>query len=231
MENRWEERGTQSGDGGTVATAQQRAGEVAGAAGEGAKRVAGEAVDEARHVADEAATQARQLFETSMQELRSQADEKARRAAGGLRSWSDQLGALAAGQPDQASQAREYAREAEYHLSSWATRIEQSGIDGLLADVSSFARRRPMVFLGAAGLTGFLLGRIVRVAASTDGPISGDGDGWDRTRELAATEPRSLNAPAAASAQTSGYTSDYTSGQTSREGVTGSTRSPRTGSQ
>jgi hypothetical protein len=150
-------------------TAKERAEQAAGAAGEGAKQVASEAATQARGIAEEATTQAGKLYETSRLELRDQADQRARRAATGLRSWSDQLGALAQGRPDAAGPVVGYVQDAQHRLADYASRIEDRGVDAVFSDLSSFARRRPLVFLGAAGLAGFMIGRVVRGVAQGDG--------------------------------------------------------------
>jgi hypothetical protein len=51
--------------------------------------------------------------------------------------------------------------------------MDQRGVEGVLDDVRSFARRRPGVFLLGAGIAGFAVGRLVRGAK--DAPTSRPG--------------------------------------------------------
>ena len=46
------------------------------------------------------------------------------------------------------------------------SRLEDRGIEGVVDDVSRFARRRPGVFLLAAAGAGFVVGRFVRSGVS-----------------------------------------------------------------
>jgi hypothetical protein len=55
--------------------------------------------------------------------------------------------------------------QAEQRMQHYASALRQRGPDGVLADVRRFARRRPAMFLFAAGVTGFALGRAVRAGA------------------------------------------------------------------
>ena len=79
-----------------------------------------------------------------------------------MRTLSDQVSALAEGRPDDAGPLAGYLDDAQVRVSSIADRLEQGGPQGLLDDVTAFARRRPIVFLAAAGAAGFLAGRLAR---------------------------------------------------------------------
>ena len=46
--------------------------------------------------------------------------------------------------------------------SAWRSRLDQGGVDAVMADARSFARRRPGAFLLGAVTVGFLTGRLVR---------------------------------------------------------------------
>ena len=62
----------------------------------------------------------------------------------------------------------------------FANRLEMSGPQGLVDDVSSFARRRPGAFLLAAGVAGFAVGRIARAGAA----VAHDGQSNSQPRML-----------------------------------------------
>ena len=58
-----------------------------------------------------------------------------------------------------------------------ASRMEQGGAQGVVEDVTRFARRRPGAFLAGAAGVGFVVGRLVRAGAASqqdDGPSTGD---------------------------------------------------------
>jgi hypothetical protein len=86
------------------------------------------------------------------------------------------------------------AHNAATRLDGVASRVERDGIDGLLDDVRSYARRRPGTFLVAAGVAGFVVGRLARNASSA---LS------------APQQPAPVTTPAAPSAE-----SDYIGGAT-----------------
>lgn len=159
--------------------ATSAAGDAASTAGDEAKRVAAEAKTQARSVVEEAKGQASGLIDQTRDELRAQADARSANAAGALHTLSDRLQALADGRPGEAGPLAGYLDEARGQVSGFADRLERDGVQGVVTDVSDFARRRPGLFLLAAAGTGFLVGRLVRSGAkavnadgpSVDGPI------------------------------------------------------------
>jgi hypothetical protein len=135
-----------------AATVKDRALEETGA-------VVGEAKRQAGHVADEA-----------RQELRRQGDEQAHRLAGGLHDTGRQLHAMAdAGD----GLVADLARQASDRVEHLATTLDQRGLDGVAQDVRGFARRRPGLFLAAAGAAGFAVARAIRYQRQSDGNGSG----------------------------------------------------------
>lgn len=161
--------------------AAQRGGEVVGTAAEQAREVVGTAAEQARTLAGQAKDQARTVIQDAAQQARDQSEQQARRAAGSLRQTGDQLRALAEGRPDEAGQAGEWARQLAEQLSTVAQRVEDGGVEGVLRDVSRFARRRPGVFLLGAAAAGFAVGRMIKNAGSDDDGSQrlGQGDGQD----------------------------------------------------
>ena len=157
---------SRTSDGGTVSAVAESASDVGAEAGAQVKAVAQEASAHVRELADRARSDVRQ-----------QAQVRAGQAADGVRTFSSQLDALAAGDVDGAGPLAEYVRDASARASRLAGRLDQ-GPDAVLDDVRAFARRRPLVFLGVAGVLGFAAGRLLRSGASaaTD-EVPGQGDG------------------------------------------------------
>lgn len=154
------------GAGEMARTAKDEASNVASAAADTARTVAGEAATQAKAMATQVTDQVQSLFHEARGELMSQADTKSRQATSGLRTLSGQLSALAEGRTSEAGPLADYLQEARGKVSALASRVENGGPQGVLDDVTGFARRRPALFLlGAAG-AGFVIGRIVRSGAA-----------------------------------------------------------------
>jgi hypothetical protein len=187
----------------TAATVQSTAATVQ----ESARDVASEVKSEARAVASEASDQARRLYATTKDELAGQAQAKTDQAAQGLRRLSDQVRALAEGRTQDAGQLTGYARDAHDRLMQFASRLEAGGPQGLLDDVSRFARRRPLVFIGACAGAGFLLTRFVRAGTSQDQPAAQQ-PVWARTTPSGSSQPSgALAEPAPHTLEGDGFTS------------------------
>jgi len=160
---------------GTASAARAEGKRVVGTAAEGAKEVAQEASTQARHVVQEAGTQLRVLANEGRDQLRAQADQQTRRASQNLRTLAEQARALAEGRIDDAGALGDRVGTVAAQLSTAADRLERRGFDGLLADVTAFARRRPAAFIGLTTLAGFAVSRIGRnLTGSRDGDGSAD---------------------------------------------------------
>src|SRR3954451_8480097 len=142
-------------------TVREQAGEVAATAREHVSDVVGTARNDGREVID----RTRHAVEV---EARQRTDELAR----SVRRFGDGLVALADGRPDEAGPVRNYARDAATRVDGLAQRLESRGYDGLVDDVSTFARRRPGVFLASSALLGFAVGRIIRSGGASSGSSS-----------------------------------------------------------
>jgi hypothetical protein len=140
-----------------------------------AREVGHDAKEEAAHVAHAAAEEARDLARDMRQELMVQARQQTERAGQGLRQLGSQLRALRAGDKERAGQVEKYAAEAQVRIDRMARRIEERGFDGVMADVRSFARRRPGTFLLGAAAAGFVTGRVLRGSADEARKESGNG--------------------------------------------------------
>ena len=159
--------GTRSGpgSGGTGDEAKQQASRVGQDAKESGQHVKGVAEDEAAGVAQEAKSQAKGLLETTRSEVSEQASQQTRRAASGLSALGEQLQSLASGDP-QEGPATDLVRQAADRVSGAARWMEGREPADLLADVQSFARRRPGAFIAIAAGVGLVAGRLTRGVAA-----------------------------------------------------------------
>lgn len=147
---------------------------IVGQAQSAAGDVVSSAKDQALALTEEAKYQARELMTTTRQQLSQQAEQRAHSASRGLRSIADQMQSLHDGRPQDAGAVADWAGEIQQHVRRWSDRLDSDGFDGVLRDLSGFARRRPLVFLGACLAAGVMVGRLVKDAAGADAP-SGNG--------------------------------------------------------
>jgi hypothetical protein len=138
---------------------------AASTAADRAKEMTSEAAEQSRAVASEARTQVQHLVSETRSELQQQADAKVQQMAGGLRNVSGSITALLDGRPDEAQALQGYLQQARTRMDRMADRVEQGGPQGVVDDLSSFARRRPGAFLLAAGVGGFAIGHLARAGA------------------------------------------------------------------
>jgi vacuolar-type H+-ATPase subunit H len=168
---RFEETRTSSGGVDADDSATTKAKQVTDEAAGQAKKLASDAQDQAREVAGDIKDHARDLMDQTRTEARHQADEGAKRAAGGLRTVGQQLQALREGRVQDAGPLSGYADQARAKVEALASRLDREGVNGVASDLTGFARRRPGLFLlGCAG-AGFAIARIVRSsqAAASEG--------------------------------------------------------------
>jgi hypothetical protein len=120
-----------------------------------------------KDVAAQAKGQLSDLIGQTRQEVRQQAETKGQEAASSLRRFSEQISALSDGRPGEAGQLTSYLDDARQRVQGIADTLEQRGPQGLLDDVSRFARRKPGTFLLFAAVAGFGVGRLVRAGAAS----------------------------------------------------------------
>jgi hypothetical protein len=137
-----------------------------------AQGVAESARAQGAHVIREAADQTRNLVEDTTAQLHDQAREQTDRLAGTLQRLGAQMQALADGRSDDAGQVEAYVRQAANSVSRAADRVESLGFDGVVGEVTRFARRRPGAFLAGAAIAGFAVGRVVRNTGNGGGSAS-----------------------------------------------------------
>ena len=201
-----------------VGTAKEEASSVIDDATSSASHVAGTAKEEAAKVASSTREQASTLLHEATSNLRSQSGAGKDRAATGLRGFSQELSSLADGSQDQGV-VTDLARQAGQRLGGAADWLDGRDVDGVLRDVQTFARRRPLTFIALAVGAGVVAGRLTR--ALKDAPSTGsDGDadggpdtaaaGTDRPGVLAPTATPAVPAvdPRHAPVSTSGVAPD-----------------------
>ena len=146
----------QSGASGTTSAAASTLVEKAG-------EVRSVASVEAREVARDAKYHARLVAHESRESFRSEASNQAARLATTLRDIGGQLQSMAESQMGGGT-AVDMSRQLAGGATRLADKLETGGVDATLADVKSFARRRPGVFLAAALGAGFVAGRLLKAA-------------------------------------------------------------------
>jgi ElaB/YqjD/DUF883 family membrane-anchored ribosome-binding protein len=148
-------------------------------------RVTGEAPAQAARVMEDAKTQLSGAAKRSLDDVRSQAEDRTAQAARGLRDLSTQVDALVSGRPEEATQLTDLAKTFGQQAGQFADRLDTDGLQGLADDVSNFGRRHPWAFLGMSLGAGFLVGRLVRTTAA----VAGEG-------HLSTQQTESSHAPA-----------------------------------
>lgn len=134
--------------------------------GEKVKEEAGRLSEDVKHeagrVADEARRQGRELMGETKDRLRREADHQTGRTASGLRSMSGELRSMADNSEQPESGVATWVRRSAHEIDSFATRLDRDGIDGVVRDVSAFARRNPTTFLVTTFGAGLLVGRLMK---------------------------------------------------------------------
>jgi vacuolar-type H+-ATPase subunit E/Vma4 len=156
--------GAEQPQSGTVDTAKNEAGEIAGSAKQEAGHVVETAKSEATSVAQETKRQAKDLYAQTQTELKEQAATQQQRVADGLRSIGEELRSMA-NSADEPGVASDLVSQVSTRLTSVAGWVGDRDPGSLLNEVKSFARRRPGAFIGVAALAGLAAGRLTRALA------------------------------------------------------------------
>lgn len=157
--------GSDSTGGGKADAAKGAAQDVAGDAKEQAANVAGTAKEQASNVASDATEHAKQLYAQASDTLKEQAAGQQERAAGGLRTLGEQLGRMA-DKDDEQGIAAKVVRDLSSRAGSAAGYLEGRDPGSLLAEVKSFAAKRPGTFIALAAGAGILAGRLTKALAT-----------------------------------------------------------------
>jgi hypothetical protein len=137
-------------------------------------------------VADEARQQGRELMGETKERLRKEADRQTGRTASGLKSMSSELHSMADNSEQPASGVATWVRRGADEIDSFANRLDRDGIDGVVREVSDFARRNPTTFLLTTFGAGLLVGRLMK---NMDGDRVMPGDDRVNRHDERATPP------------------------------------------
>ncbi len=151
-----------------ASTAVSSGQEVARSAGQDVRELATTLKEQAGQVSGEFRDQALQLVDEARTLLQTRADSQTEKLAQGLRRLGNKAGAVAQGWPNEESSVRQYVWQLAEKLDIAADEIELRGVDGLVDEVQSFARRNPTAFIVGAAVVGFGVGRVIRASSSTD---------------------------------------------------------------
>ena len=124
--------------------------------------------DETKGVAREARQQAGTAFHQIQDDVRSRAEAEATRFAETLHATGRQLSSMA----DAATGGGvmpSIVREGATAVERLGTRLDQGGVDAVMADVRRWARRSPGSFLLGAAALGFVTGRVARNLTGSGG--------------------------------------------------------------
>jgi hypothetical protein len=145
-----------------VETAKAESAEIAETAKQAGKEVMSEVSEQTTAVARTAKDQFGRLASQTRQELKAQSEQRGEQLAARLQTWAGQMKALVEGRVEDAGELRGLIGDAQQRLESYASSLRERGPDGVIQDLRGFARRRPGMFLLAAGATGFAIGRMVK---------------------------------------------------------------------
>lgn len=139
--------------------------------------VADTAKAEARGVKDDAVREGRKLWNETSATLSTQASDQLNRAAGTVRTFTDDLGRMSRGEQPEQGLATDLAQQLTDRTGAVADWLETHEPADVLTEVQRFARRRPVAFLAIAAGIGFAAGRLTRSVAQNH-TSDDDQDTW-----------------------------------------------------
>jgi len=149
----------------SLETAKHEASDLKDTAVSEAGHVAETAKDEAKAVANEVKNQAKDLYAQTQRELGDQAHVQQQRLAAGLHSVSRELDSMTAN-AENPGLAADLLRQSSRRLAGVGTWLGDRDPGAVLAEVKSFARRKPGTFILGAAILGIIAGRLTRALAS-----------------------------------------------------------------
>ena len=158
----------QSADSGGLTGAVDTARREAEKVGETAKEQVGQ-------VAGEVGRQARNLLDETRSQLRSQAQEQTDRISATLSDLANELRGMADNAPDPSSSVANLVGDGARRLEDFATHLQTGGLDTVVDDLKTMARRRPGAFLAGAAVAGVVVGRLFRNVDLSQQPSGNDG--------------------------------------------------------
>jgi hypothetical protein len=182
--------------------------------------VAGVAGEEAKGVAQDAKRAARGFLDETRAQLSDQASTQQRRAAGALRSTSEELEGLASGNATGsqgvATNAVRAVGEQTRRVADW---LEQREPADVVYEVRTFARRHTGAFLAIAAGVGIVAGRLTRALVSD--ARNGDQTAGATVGATRGTQPALVTGVPGGSATSAGGTAAGLGGATAGAGTLG----------
>jgi ribosomal protein S16 len=151
----------------TAEVAKDQAAELSHSGAEAGKHVADVAREQASGVAAEAGRQGKDLLRQAQGQLQDQAAEGQQRLASRLFALSDELSAMADA-PGPSGMTVGLARQAASTVRDAGQWLDARNPSQVAAEVQSFARRRPAVFVVLAAGAGLVAGRLTRGLKDAD---------------------------------------------------------------
>ena len=140
-----------------------------------AEKVGETAKEQAGEVVGEVGRQARNLLDETRSQLRSQAQEQTDRISAILSDLANELRGMADNAPDPSSSVANFVGDGARRLEDFATHLQAGGLDSVVDDLKTMARRRPGTFLAGAAVAGVVVGRIFRNVDLSQQPSGDDG--------------------------------------------------------
>jgi hypothetical protein len=140
-----------------------------------AEKVGETAKEQVGQVAGEVGRQARNLLDETRSQLRSQAQEQTDRISATLSDLANQLRGMADNAPDPSSSVANLVGDGARRLEDFATHLQAGGLDSVVDDLKTMARRRPGAFLAGAAAAGVVVGRLFRNVDLSQQPSRSDG--------------------------------------------------------
>jgi hypothetical protein len=119
---------------------------------------------EAGRVVAEAKNHTSRLVGETGDRAREHADQQLGRAAIAIDQLGEQLDDMAANSSQQDGYLVALARDGAHRAHELSRHLDDGGLDGMVDDVTQFARRKPGTFLAASFAVGLVLGRVTRNA-------------------------------------------------------------------
>lgn len=148
----------------TSEAARGAASEVAGEATSAAADVKDAVKTEVGSVVSDAADRAGAVLRTAQEEIRTQAESKAKDLSSTLDTAARQLATMADAADDPNSMVAQLSRTAADQLRKQGRRLEEGGLEGVATDAKRFARNRPGAFMLGSIAAGFAVGRLAKHA-------------------------------------------------------------------
>lgn len=160
----------------TTHTSSEVGSQQSPSATERAGEVARTATQDAGQVVQEIGAQARGLVDDVRVRFDEQASAQRDNAVTGLRTFAQDLNAMAEGRPPENGMALDTVRGIASKAQTWADSLDGRTPRELMDRLDSFARRRPGAFLLGALAAGIVTGRLVRGSAAARSESSSSGN-------------------------------------------------------